>query len=162
MLPGDGWKPSLKHTVRHKENKMKDVVFGIVLSTVFAFGCATAPQKSQPSQEVTFVTAEPAPKSFVNWSIFWFTPEIEAGAELEYIVIQPDGKEYFRYKIGECQAGGSMRSDFPPGLVKTDCGVFFGKPVTVTFRVNKGTIKFTKDVNFAFETTAKEIRGVRR
>ncbi|MDD4871917.1 MAG: hypothetical protein PHR77_15270 [Kiritimatiellae bacterium] len=141
---------------------MRRILVGILLSIVFAYGCTTAPQKPQPSQEVTFVTAEPAPKSFVNWTFFWFTPEIEAGAELEYIVIQPDGKEYFRCKIGECQAGGSMRSDFPPGLAKTDPRVFFGKPVTVTFRVNKGTIKFTKDVNFAFETTAKEIRGIKR
>jgi hypothetical protein len=89
-------------------------------------------------------------------------PEIEPGAELEYVVIQPDGKEYFRYKIGHNVTGSGIRSDFPPGLVKTDPSVFFGKPVTVTFRVNKGAIKFTKDVNFAFETAAQQIRGVRR
>lgn len=142
---------------------MRRVLVGIVLGTVFAYGCTTmSPQKLQPSQEVTFVTSEPAPKSFVNWTFFWFMPEIEKDAELEYIVIQPDGKEYFRLKIDKMPAGYGIRSDFPPGLAKTDPRVFFGKPVTVTFRVNKGTIKFTKDVNFAFETTAKEIRGVRR
>jgi len=131
---------------------------------LLAQGCATTappPPLTQAAPEVTFVTAQPAPRSFTNWTFFWFTPEIESDAELEYIVMQPDGEEYFRYKIGNTPAGSAIRSDFPPGLAKSPPDVFFGKPVTVVFRVNKGTIKFTKAVNFAFETSAKEIAGVR-
>jgi len=89
-------------------------------------------------------------------------PEIESDAELEYLVMQPDGKEYFRYHIGYRPAGYAIRSDFPPGLARTPPDVFFGRPITVVFRVNKGTIKFTKDVKFAFETTATEIPGERK
>jgi hypothetical protein len=74
--------------------------------------------------------------------------------------IQPDGKEYFRFNIGKMPAGSAIRSDFDPGVAKTDPSVFFDKPVAITFRVNKGTIKFTKDVNFAFETAAKPVAKV--
>jgi len=131
---------------------------------LLAQGCATTPPPplSQAAAEVTFVTAQPAPRSFTNWTFFWFMPEVEPGAELEYIVAQPDGTEYFRHKIGNMPAGSAIRSDFPPGLAKTPPDVFFGKPVTLVFRVNKGTIKFTKDLKFAFETAATEIPGVRK
>lgn len=137
---------------------------GVIVCALLLQGCVTTPPPPRPeaAQEVTFVTAKPAPKSFTNWTFFWFMPEIEPDAELEYIVIQPDGKEYFRYKSGHKPAGYAIRSDFPPGLAKTDPSVLFGKPVIVRFRVNKGAVKFTKDVTFAFETSVQEIRGVRR
>jgi hypothetical protein len=132
---------------------MRTLLVSIALITLIACGCATVPQLNQPLRKVSFVTAEPAPKSFTNWTFFWFMPEIEPGAELEYIV---------RHKIGERPAGSAIRSDFPPGLAKTGPDVFFGKPVTVTFQVNKGTINFTKNVSFAFETATREIPGVRK
>ena len=135
-----------------------------IICALLIQGCVTAtpPSLSEAAQEVTFVTTEPAPKSFANWTFFWFMPEIAPDAELEYVVIQPDGQEYFRCKVGYKTAGYAIRSDFPPGIAKTDPSVFFGKPITVTFRVNKGTIKFTKDVTFVFETAANEIPGVRK
>ena len=136
----------------------------IIACTLLAQGCATTPPPllTEPAQEVTFVSAKPAPKSFTSWTFFWYMPEIAPDAELEYSVIRPDGKEYFRYKIGRRPAGYAIRSDFPPGLARTDPSVFFGKPVTVKFRVNKGTMKFTKPVSFAFETAVREIRAVRK
>jgi len=135
-----------------------------VASVLLAQGCVTtAPiPLSEPAQEVTFVTARPAPRLFTNWTFFWFMPEIEPDAELEYTVIQPDGREYFRYKIAYRPAGRPIRSDFPPGLVDAGPGVFFGRPITVVFRVNKGTIRFTKGIKFVFETAAQEIPAVRR
>lgn len=135
-----------------------------VACLLIAQGCATTPLPplTDAAAEITFVTAQPAPRSFTNWTFFWFMPEIESDAELEYVVMQPDGKEYFRYKIRNGPAGSAIRSDFPPGLAKSPPDVFFSKPVTVTFRVNKGTIKFTRDVTFAFETAATEIQGVRK
>jgi len=135
-----------------------------IICALLIQGCVTAtpPSLSEAAQEVTFVTTEPAPKSFANWTFFWFMPEIAPDAELEYVVIQPDGQEYFRCKVGYKTAGYAIRSDFPPGLAKAPPDVFFGKPVAVTFHVNKGTIKFTKDVKFAFETATKEISGVRK
>ena len=138
--------------------------WAIVAWALLACGCATTPPAplSEPAPEVMFVSASPAPKSFTNWTFFWYMPEIEPGAELEYVVIQPDGKEYFRYPVGHPPTGFGIRSDFPPGLAKTDPSVFFGKPVTVAFRVNKGRMAFQKGVTFAFETAAREIPGVRR
>ena len=134
----------------------------VIACTFLAQGGTAAPLPSEVASEVTFVTAEPAPVSFVNWTFFWFMPEIDPDAELDYVVSQPDGKEYFRYKIGYKPAGYAIRSDFPPGLAKTPPNVFFGRPVTVTFRVNKGSITFEKGVTFAFEAAVKEIQGVRK
>lgn len=120
------------------------------------------PSLHEATSEITFVTAEPTPKSFTHWTFLWFMPEIEPDAELEYIVMQPDGNEYFRHKVGYKPAGYSIRSDFPPGLAKTPPNIFFGKNIAVTFRVAKGTIKFAKDVTFVFDAAAKEIRGARK
>jgi len=154
----------LRINVLQEEKKMRKLYPTAVVCLLLAQGCATTPPRllSEAAPEVTFVTTHPAPRSFTNWTFFWFMPEIESDAELEYAVMQPDGKEYFRYKIGYKPAGYAIRSDFPPGLAKAPPDVFFGKPVAVTFRVNKGTIKFTKDVKFAFETATKEIPGVRK
>jgi len=150
--------------VLQEEKEMRKLYPVVIACLLFAQGCASTPPtpRSETSREVSFVTAQPAPRSFTNWTFFWFMPEIDTDAELEYIVVRPDGKEYFRYKIGYKPAGYSIRSDFPPGLAETPPDIFFGKPVTVIFRVNKGTIKFTKDVKFAFETAATKIQGVRK
>jgi len=59
-----------------------------------------------PSDEVTFKTEAKAPTGFESWTFFWQMPEIDTGATLEYVVIQPDGKECFRYKMPKDRAAG--------------------------------------------------------
>ena len=43
------------------------------------------------SQEITFKTAAKAPGDFNAWTFFWSMPQIDDDAELDYVVIQPDG-----------------------------------------------------------------------
>jgi len=142
---------------------VKRFYLATVICTLISQGCATIPPPlDEPSQEVTFITAKDAPRSFTNWTFFWVSPEIDADAELEYTVLQADGKEYFRHQMGKTPAGQPMRSDFARGQTNNDMDALFGERITVVFRVNKGKMRFKRDIAFAFETAVKQIRGVRK
>ena len=49
------------------------------------------------SDEVIFKTAAKAPWGFDSWTFFWEMPKIDPDAVLTYVVIQPDGNEYYSY-----------------------------------------------------------------
>jgi len=114
-----------------------------------------------PSDEITFKTAVKAPVGFEAWTFFWQMPAIDVDATLKYVVIQPDGKEYFRYTIPkESKKGANIRSDFALGFAGGDPSVFYGKDIIFKFSVNKGKIKFDPKTtyNFEFRNTVKGIR----
>jgi len=141
---------------------MKRFMFTVIMASVLIFmGCTSQTSHLVHAQEVIFTTAEKAPKQFKNWTFFWRMPEMEPDAALEYVVIQPDGKEYFRMKVKRLPQGTSVRSDFSLSFNKRDPSVFYNQHITVKFRVSKGQLKFDLSaVKFRFESFAKEIDAV--
>ena len=122
----------------------------VTITVLFLF--AVSVHAGAVSDQVTFKTAEPAPSGFTFWTLHWSMPEIDADATLEYVVLQPDGKEYFRYTIGgKRQTGQSLRSDFSKTFAGGDPKVFYGKHITFTFTVDKGAIEFPENPPFRFE-----------
>ena len=116
---------------------------------------------AEVADQVTFKTAAPAPSGFGFWTFHWSMPEVDPEATLQYVVLQPDGKEYFRYTIeGKRQTGQTLRSDFSKSFAGGDPKVFYGKHITFKFVVDKGTIKFPANPPFRFEfkTTVKAVR----
>lgn len=114
-----------------------------------------------PSDEITFKTAVNAPDGFDAWTFFWEMPAVDADAILEYVVIQPDGKEYFRYVMPkERKKGTSIRSDFSLGFAGGDPSVFYGKEIIFKFSVNKGKIEFDPKSprNFEFRYKVEAIK----
>jgi hypothetical protein len=107
---------------------------------------------AEVSDEVTFRSAGPVPSGFTFWTFYWSMPEINSDTTLQYVVLQPDGKEYFRYTIGgKRQTGQNMRSDFSKDFAGGDPKVFYGKEIIFKFIVNKGKIKFPENPPFRFE-----------
>jgi hypothetical protein len=103
------------------------------------------------SDEVVFRTAEKAPSDFNFWTFFWTSPEVDPDAALEYVVLEPDGKEHFRHKLPSSRIQGArIRSDFKPGVAGGDPKVFFGQHVVFKFRVSKGKIRFEAPETFHF------------
>ena len=103
------------------------------------------------SKQVIFKTTEKAPADFNAWSFFWKTPQRDPDAKLEFVVIQPDGKEYFKLDISRVKAGTRNRSDFSLGFAGGDPSVFYNQNVTFIFRVSKGDLVFDKPEKFYFE-----------
>jgi len=104
------------------------------------------------SDSVTFKTAEPAPSGFISWTFYWSMPEIDPDATLEYIVLQPDGEEYYRRSVpGTTPTGNPIRSDFYEGFAGGNPEVLYGHDIQITFTVDKGTISFLDDASFHFE-----------
>lgn len=100
----------------------------------------------------TFKTAQPAPSGFTSWTFYWSMPEIDPDATLEYVVLQPNGEEYYRRTIpGTTQAGQRVRSDFYMGFAGGNPEVLYGNDILFTFTVDKGTIQFPDDASFYFE-----------
>ncbi len=116
---------------------------------------------AEVADQATFKTAEPAPSGFSFWTFHWSMPDVDPDATLQYVVLQPDGKEYFRYTIGgEPQTGQSLRSDFSKNFAGGDPKVFHGKHIVFRFMVDKGKIKFPENPPFRFEfrNTVKAVR----
>lgn len=113
---------------------------------LLASGCKPKATKSEFSKTVTFKTAENAPEGFDAWSFLWKLSSYDPDGHLEYVVTQPDGKEYFRWTAKP--EYGTMRggtSDFSAGLAGGDPAVLYGKEIRVTFRVTKGDLVFDPD-----------------
>jgi len=102
------------------------------------------------SHEVIFKTAEPAPSGFDSWTFFWTGPEVDPDAIFQYIVIQPDGEEYFRYQF-RVKKGQDIRSDFKKGFAGGDPKVFYNQHVIFKMIVDKGEIKFPENAQFRFQ-----------
>lgn len=133
-------------------------IMGVVVGIIVVMGQVAV---AAPADEVTFKTGAKAPASFEEWTFFWQMPAIEAGATLEYVVIRPDGKECFRYKMPkERTEGMDIRSDFSKHGAGGDPSVFFGKDIVIKFIVNKGKIKFSPKTtfNFEFRSTVEAIK----
>jgi len=106
------------------------------------------------SDSVTFSTAQPAPSGFISWTFYWSMPEIDPDATLEYVVLQPNGEEYYRLTIpGTIISDQVMRSDFSVDFAGGNPEVFYGHNIFFTFTVDKGTIEFSDDAWFLFEFT---------
>ena len=104
------------------------------------------------SDEVIFKTAAKAPWGFDSWTFFWEMPKIDPDAVLTYVVIQPDGNEYYSYNRPIKHAtGAKIRSDFSEGFAGGDPHVFYGQDIVFRLRVDKGKIYFAPRVKFSFE-----------
>ena len=106
------------------------------------------------SDSVILKTAQPAPSGFTSWSFFWTMPEIGPDATLEYVVLLPNGEEYYRLSIpDEVVTGQSVRSDFSVELNECSPEVYYGNDIQFMFTVDIGTIRFPADASFLFEFT---------
>ncbi len=121
---------------------------GIIL---FSQGIGTAQSDNASEKQVTFRTAEKAPDDFNAWTFYWKAPSIELDAKFEYVVIQPDGKEYFKLDVSKVKEGTVCRSDFKPGFAGGDPHVFYNQNVTITFKVTKGSLVFDPNWKYFFE-----------
>ncbi|MGD0784821.1 MAG: ankyrin repeat domain-containing protein [Sedimentisphaerales bacterium] len=110
---------------------------------------------------ITFKSAEPAPDKFDAWSFRWITPAIDPDAKLWYVVIQPDGQEYFRYDLAASAANRNMRSDFKAGFSGGDPRIFFKEHIRFIVHVSKGKMVFPPagSVRFKFEFFQNNAEG---
>ena len=108
---------------------------------------------------VRFRTAEPAPQQFDAWTFFWRGPRLESfDADLQYVVLLPDGTEHHVYDDLVVEAGGHVRSDFAEEFSGGDPRPLHGQPITIEFRASEGRMKFSRtgEYSFAFyERTAE-------
>lgn len=115
---------------------------------LLASGCKPKATKSEFSKTVTFKTAENAPEGFDAWSFLWKLSSYDPDGHLEYIVTQPDSKEYYKWvakpEHGTMRGG---KSDFAPGFAGGDPSIFYGKEIRITFQVTKGDLAFDPDPN---------------
>ncbi len=124
---------------------LKWVMIMMISTIVFA---------GEVSDSVTFNTVQNAPTGFTSWVFYWSMPEIDPDATLEYIVLQPDGDEYYRMTVpGTTPAGQGIRSDFYEGFAGGNPEVLYGTDIQIMFTVDKGTIQFLDDASYHFEFT---------
>lgn len=102
------------------------------------------------SHTVIFKTGELAPSDFASWTFYWTGPGIDRDANLQMIVLQPDGQEYTRHAL-TLGKGNRVRSDFGKGLPGGDPSVFYKQHVAVKFTADKGQIRFPGNAQFHFE-----------
>ena len=114
-----------------------------------------------PLHKVTFKSAEPAPEAFDAWSFKWMTPTKDPDANLWYVVIQPDGQEYFRYDLPNSAESHSTRSDFRAGSAGGDPRVFYNEYIRFSVWASKGKLVFSQSdsVRFKFEFFKKNPDG---
>jgi len=113
------------------------------------------------SKQVVFKTTEKAPSDFNAWTFYWKVPSRDPDAKLEYVVLQPDGKEYFRYDMSRVKAGTSTRSDFRQGSAGGDPSVFYNQNVTFIIRVSKGDLVCDPNGKYYFEfRNEKRVKAV--
>ncbi|MDD5065127.1 MAG: ankyrin repeat domain-containing protein [Phycisphaerae bacterium] len=112
------------------------------------------------SNNITFKSAEPAPEAFDAWSFRWMGPVGEPNAKFWYVVIQPDGKEYFRYDL-PILARGRLRSDFGVGIAGGDPSVFYKEYIHFSVFASKGKPAFSQSdsAGFKFEFYQKNAEG---
>ena len=104
--------------------------------------------------EVIFRTEKVAPSDFDYWTFFWVAPERDPDANLEFVVFEPDGKEYYR-NTSTSNMGEEYRSDFCKEYAGGDPKVFYNKHVVVKLMVDKGSMNFPDNAEFRFEFKKK-------
>jgi hypothetical protein len=140
-----------------KKSTMKRFIITVLFLTLGAgllivgLNSGNAQPSEGSSKQVTFKTTENAPSDFNAWTFFWKAPSKDPDAKLEYIVMQPDGKEYFKLDVSRVKAGALIRSDFKPGFAGGDPSVFYNQHITITFRVSKGDLVFDPNGKYYFE-----------
>lgn len=106
---------------------------------------------AEPVAEAVFTSEGPAPEGFTWWTFHWTMPAIDPDAQLKMIVLTPDGQEYASNTI--TSRSSSVRSDFSSEWGYGDVSVFYNKPITVKFTVDKGGISFPRGgCRFEFHT----------
>lgn len=147
-------KPGYFEVIKMKITHIISTSLFILLLT--AVGCTNRGTGKLPRQ-VTFHSAVEAPSGFDAWTFFWMAPHrSDPDSRMEAIVMQPDGKEYFRYAItGLRGGGGSVRSDFIKDWPGGDPATLAGGIVRFTLKVDRGGMNFYPDSSlykFAFYT----------
>lgn len=141
----------------------------LALGSLFA-GCTTGYSRVSQNgigQTITFTTAEPAPADFDSWTFFWQDPAVQKfDADLEYVVLLPDGKEYYVHNCGMTIPGTGVRSDFWQGMFsdfgmseRDMIGPFRGQHISIMFRATKGRIRFPDHGNGSFTFYKKDESG---
>jgi hypothetical protein len=110
------------------------------------------------SHTVTFESETNAPERFDGWTFFWEVPRFSNKAHLDYVVLDPDGKEHFTCFIHHGSSGSSTRSDFIEGNIGQPSR-FFNAPIRFVVRVTEGPMRFNRGGNYYFAFYQKEEDG---
>jgi proline iminopeptidase len=108
-------------------------------------------EKKKVSQEITFRTAEKAPRDFDSWTFFWESPAMEEGALMGFQVKDGGGKVYHEREPGKWKSGISTRSDFSKEWDGIDPAVLYDKDITVRLWVTRGQMTFSEMPKYYFE-----------
>jgi hypothetical protein len=106
--------------------------------------------------QVAFKSAEKAPSGFSSWSFSWESPTKDPDAKLEFVVLRPDGTEYFRYDASRvydargAKAGILFHSDFGLGRAGGDPSIFYNQAITIVFKASKGGLAFDPNGKYYF------------
>ena len=133
-------------------------------------GCTTSDvqgQRQAVGKTISFITKEAAPAEFDAWTFFWQSPAIERfDADLQYVVLLPDGKEYYVHDCGMLGPGQGVRSDFWADMFKLTgmperdmIRPFRGQPIAIVFRATKGRIRFAAGSGGGFAFYKKGAKG---
>lgn len=116
------------------------------------------------SDKFTFKTSTRCPAGFDSWTFFWSYPKIDKDANLEYLVLKPNGQKYNHWSTKDHMdinpiKGSLFKSDFGINFEGGNPKCFYNRKLEITFTVNTGTIKFdqknVKDFKFQFHKTIK-------
>ncbi|MFH2000225.1 MAG: hypothetical protein ABIK28_11125 [Planctomycetota bacterium] len=103
------------------------------------------------SHVVTFTTETNAPPQFDCWTFYWTTPHYLKSAELDYVVLDPEGGEFYEYFMGQSAQSRSSLSDFGSEVTGKRSDIFFDKPIRFVLRVSEGPMKIPLDHGFHFD-----------
>jgi hypothetical protein len=124
-----------------------------LILALYAWSCKGG-SDSQFSKTITFKTASAAPSDFDAWSFSWSYPRWEKNAQLDCIILTPDGDQFFQQLIEQNSSWNPLTSattEFAPGNPGGDPGLFRGKDIRITFRVTKGFLMFSPDGFYEFK-----------
>jgi len=127
----------------------------VCLALGFALsGCMTTGSTGSAKligKTVTFTTSQPAPAEFDGWTFFWQAPQLERfDADLEYVVLRPDGTELYVHDCTGLSPMGNVRSDFSKEVAGGDPAVFHGKNIRIKLRATTGRLRCFGSGSFAF------------
>ncbi|MHC4943783.1 MAG: tetratricopeptide repeat protein [Planctomycetota bacterium] len=132
-----------------------------LMITCLVAGCKFAGKEEDQSGPVTvtFQTFQTAPDEFEAWTFYWKVPYYDRSLKLDYVVLEPDGKEYSKYDMGRTPSGALVQSDFARDFAGGDPAVFFNKTIRFKVRVDSGPLRFPIPHDFYFEFYRIDERG---